>query len=204
MTRVDVRVGPVRFHGWRAFVYWLGAWLLYVLGRVLVWSVCRPRTTGALLASAALLWALYQRPVTTLLLSWLLAEVGHWWALLGPASWRHTRLPARWRSVWLYRRKWRTAMQVAELDRRDRDGRLQVPRLGWVRCTPTTDLIRVRALLGQRFSDYETAAPMLAHVFGATGYALHRGDDRRLTLELVRGEVGRSWNREGYELGADL
>jgi hypothetical protein len=45
---------------------------------------------------------------------------------------------------------------------------------------------------------------MLAHVFGATGFVVHRGDDRRLTLELVRGRVGRSWNREGYELGADL
>jgi S-DNA-T family DNA segregation ATPase FtsK/SpoIIIE len=196
--RVDVRVGPVRFHGWRAFLYWLCAALIVLAVRVLLWSVCRPRTTGALLGSAALLWGVHEHPVATLLVLWLPLEVAHAWSVYAPASWRRRARPvllARWRSLWLYRRTWRTAMQVAELDRRDRDGRLEVPRLGRVRCTATADVVQVRGLLGQRFSDYETAAPMLAHVFGATGFTVHRGDDRRLTLELVRGKRGRSWNR---------
>lgn len=200
-----MRVGPVRFHGWKAFLYWLCAWLLYLTGRVLLWSVCRPRTTAALLGLIFAVWALVEHPVATVLVLWLLLEVLGGWSTFAPASWRRRGRPvllARWRSLWLYRRKWRTAMQVAELDRRDRDGRLELPRLGWVRCTPTTDVVRVRGLLGQRFSEWEAAGPMLAHVFGATGFVVHRGDDRRLTLELERGEVGRSWNRDGYELGA--
>ncbi len=207
MTRVDVRVGPVRFHGWRAFLWWLCAWLLYLAGRLLTWSASHPRTTVALLLSGASVWALLEHPVGLLLALWAPLEVCHGWAVYAPGSWQRRGRPAllaRWRSLWLYRRTWRTAMQVAELDRRDRDGRLQLPRLVRVRCTPTTDLVHVRGLLGQRFSDYEQAAPMLAHVFGAVDYRLHRGDDRRLTLELQRGRVGRSWNRDGYVLGADL
>jgi hypothetical protein len=34
-------------------------------------------------------------------------------------------------------------------------------------------------------------------VFGARDVRVHRGDDRRLTLELRRGRRGRSWNRDG-------
>lgn len=207
MTRVDVRVGPVRFHGWRAFLYWLCAALVVLTVRVVTWSVCRPRTTAAIIGAAVTLWALLEHPVVTLVAVQLPVVALGSWALIDPASWRRRGRPvllARWRSLWLYRRKWRTAMQVAELDRRDRDGRLEVPRLVGVRCTATSDLVRVRGLLGQRFTDWEAAAPMIAHVFGATGFVTHRGDDRRLTLELERGHVGRSWNREGYELGADV
>jgi S-DNA-T family DNA segregation ATPase FtsK/SpoIIIE len=207
VTRVDVRVGPVRFHGWRAFLWWSTAALVVLTLRVLTWSASHPRTTVALLGSAALVWGALEHPVATLLLLWLPLEVAFGWSTYAPDSWRrHARpaLLARWRSLWLYRRTWRTAMQVAELDRRDRDGRLELPRLGRVRCTATTDVVQVRGLLGQRFSEYEAAGPMLAHVFGAVDYRVHRGDDRRLTLELVRGDVGRSWNREGYELGSDL
>jgi len=202
--QVSVRVGPVQFHGWRAFLYWSCAALVVLTARLLTWSVCRPRTSGALLGSAVLLWGALEHPVATLLLLWLPLEVGHAWSVYAPLSWRRRARPAllaRWRSLWLYRRTWRTAMQVAELDRRDRDGRLEVPRLGRVRCTATADVVQVRALLGQRFSDYETAGPMLAHVFGATGFTVHRGDDRRLTLELVRGKRGRSWNRGALDYG---
>jgi hypothetical protein len=73
--------------------------------------------------------------------------------------------------------------------------------LGRITCTDRADLVRVRGLLGQRFSDWEDAAPMLAHTFGAVGFVVHRGDDRRLTLELVRGSVGRSWDRDGSAAG---
>jgi hypothetical protein len=55
----------------------------------------------------------------------------------------------------------------------------------------------VRGVLGQRFADWEAGAPMVAHVLGATDVRVHRGDDRRLTLELGRGPRSRSWNRDG-------
>jgi S-DNA-T family DNA segregation ATPase FtsK/SpoIIIE len=195
----------VRFHGWKAFVWWLGAWLLFLTGRLLLWSASHPRTTAALLGLSAAVWALVEHPVALLVALWLPLEMVHGWVLLSPDSWRRRGRPvllARWRSLWLYRRKWRTAMRVAELARRDEQKRLEVPRLVSVRCTATTDVVLIRGLLGQRFSEWEAAAPMLAHVFGATGFVVHRGDDRRLTLELERGDVGRSWNRDGHTIGA--
>lgn len=203
--RVSVRVGPVRFYGWKAFAYWLAGWLLYLSARLITWSVSRPRTAFALVGSGVAAWALLEHLVPTLLVVWAVVEVGHWWQLLAPGSFRRrVRVMAWWRSVWLYRRKWRTAMQVAELDRKNRDGVWERPRLVGVRCGPVADLVRVRGLLGQRFADWEAGAPMIAHVFGAVDYVVHRGDDRRLTLELTRGVVGRSWDREGLVERVDL
>jgi hypothetical protein len=206
-VRVSVGAGPVRFYGLGALLWWLLGLALVGSLRLLHLAVCRPRTSGALLALTGLGWALLAHPVVTHAAILVGVEAVDGWALLGPVSWRRYGLPRLrgwWRSPWVYRRRWRTAMHVAELDRVDVDGKVQLPRLVRVRCTGTTDVVHVRGLLGQRFSDWETAAPMLAHVFGASGFAVNRGDDRRLTLELRRGRRGRSWNREGYELGADL
>jgi hypothetical protein len=206
---VSVRTGPIKWSGWWALFLWSVGWLIVGVGMLCYLAVCRPRTTGALLALAGAAWLVAAHPYLTAIGAALLVELVHLWSVSHTSSWRRhgrTRLLSWWRSVWVYRRRWRTAMQVAELDRVDRDGQLRLPRLGrWrpVRCTPTTDLVRIRGLLGQRFSDWETAGPMLAHVFGAADYRLHRGDNRRLILELVRGPVGTSWNRDGYELGAD-
>lgn len=204
---VSVGVGPIRFYNVWALVLWVVGAVLRGAVLLVVAAVCRPRLTFALFGLSAVVWALLAHPVPLLLGAVLLLEMGATWALLFPASWGRRARPvllARWRAVWLYRRKWRTAMRVGGLTRDGDSGRVEVPRLGRVTCTGRTDLVRVRGLLGQRFSEYETAAPMLAHVFGATGFLVHRGDDRRLTLELVRGQVGRSWNRDGYVHGADL
>jgi hypothetical protein len=102
------------------------------------------------------------------------------------------------RSVLVYRRLWRTAVHAAELERRGQDGEVQRPRFRRVRCGEVVDVVHVRGLIGQRFADWEGAGPMLAHVFGASDVRVHRGDDRRLTLELVRARRGRAWNRDGH------
>lgn len=195
--------GPAKFYGKGALVGWAALRALRGVVRLIMWSVCRPRRTAAVIGLAVLWWALVAHPLLTHVTLLVVVEVGYWWHLLSPGSFRRTRLPAVWRSVWVYRRRWRTAMRVTglarlvKIDPDDEEGRVEVPRLGRVTCTPTADLVRVRGLIGQRFSDWEEAAPMLAHVFGATGFEVHRGDNRRLTLELTRGTVGRSWDRDG-------
>ena len=194
--QVSVAVGPARVYGVGALVWWVvGRLLRAVVSR----AVSRPRTTCAVFGVIFTCWAYMAHPAATLAVVWLPLEVVHWWALLGPWSWRRRGRPwllARWRSAWVYRRRWRLAMLVCELDREDPDGVRRLPSLGRVSCTDRADLVRVRGLPGQRFSQWEEAAPMLAHLFGATAVEVRRGDARRLTLELERGRVGRSWDRD--------
>lgn len=165
-----------------------------------------PRSTGCVLAAGGCWWLLEAYPRTTLALVALVAVALEVLALCAPQVFRQQvtlRLLALWRCVVVYRRLWSRAMYVAELEHRDVDGALHVPRLARlrpVRCLDTVDVVRVRARLGQRFDEWDAAGPMLAHVFGATDVRVHRGDDRRLTLELVRGRRGRRWLRGRLEL----
>jgi DNA segregation ATPase FtsK/SpoIIIE, S-DNA-T family len=199
-VRVSVRTGPVRWEGALAAVGWLLGRLLVGVWRLIYVAVCRPRAALALLGVIAVGWAAAARTTETVaLLGWTVASV-EGWALAHRSSWRRhgsLRVLAWWRSLVVYRRSWRAAMHAAELTRADADGQLQVPRLGRVQCRDDVDVVHVRGLLGQRFGMWEEAGPMLAHTFGARDVRVHRGDDRRLTLELLRGRRGRSWNRDG-------
>lgn len=196
--RVITRRGPFHFYGLSAFVLWVVTWLLRLLVAVVVAAVRHPRTTTAVLAVGGLVWAAVVHPLWTVAGVLAAAQLVDLAVAAAPGVVGRRAL-AWWRSVWVYRRQWQVAMLVTELDR---DGRL--PRLGRVQCTPAADLVRVRGLLGQRFADWEEAGPMLGHVFGAVDVRVHRGTDRRLTLELARGRRERSWNREGYDFAEDL
>lgn len=190
-----MRTGPVRWAGWGALLMWAVGWLLRGGAAALVWTVCRPRVAGAALVASGVAVLVASMPVTVLLLVTVAAHVGYGWSVLDPSSFRRRvalRALGWWRSVWVYRRHWSAAMTVAELV--GRDGSL--PRLVGVRCTDEHDVVRVRAVLGQRGRQWEDAAPMAAHVFGATSVELRRGDDRRLLLVLGRGARGRAWDRE--------
>jgi hypothetical protein len=198
--QVSVGVGPVRAYGWRAL-------LLYGWARGLWWLVlgaaCHPRTTAVITVASLTVWAVLEHPLTSAAILSAVAELCASCAVARPAGFRRVVvLPALavWRAGWVYRRLWADAMRAADLVADD--GR--VPRLGRVRCGDRADVVRVRGWLGQRFGDWEAAGPMLAHVFGAAGVVVHRGDDRRLTLELVRGRRGRSWNRGALDYGPDL
>ena len=170
--------------------------LLLGLGSVLVLAVRWPRTSLFLAAVGGVWWALRVHPGPALLVLAAALQIFAAVALVAP-SWCRLWVLARWRTLVVYRRLWRTAMHAAELERRDEDGQVRRPAFRRVRCLPTVDVVHVRGLLGQRFGEWEEAAGMVGHVFGAHGVRVHRGDDRRLTLELARGPRGRSWNRDG-------
>lgn len=198
--RVIVSRGPFHFYGVGALLLWLLARAVEAVGLVLFVAVTRPRQTAALLAVVVGAWLLVVHPAPTV--AGLIAVTSGFevWSLAHPASWRRWGRPlllGMWRRVWLYRRLWSRAMHAAGLERIDVDGAREVPRLGRVRSRDRVDVVAVRGLLGQRFGEWEEAAGMLGHAFGATDVRVHRGDDRRLTLELVRGRRGRSWNRGG-------
>jgi hypothetical protein len=191
---VSIGVGPIRFTGPGALLLWVVGWLLVGVARLIYAAASHPRTTLVVLGSAIAARFVTTHPAGSALLGAAVMVAGEVWHLLAPASFRRQvtlRTLTAARST-RYRARWQAAMYAAELDR---DGRL--PRLARVRCLDVVDVLRVRALLGQRFADWEAAAPMVAHVLGATDVRVHRGDDRRLTLELGRGRRGRSWDRGG-------
>jgi hypothetical protein len=195
--RVITRRGPFHFYGWSALALEAGSCLRRAAVGVIVGAVRRPWTalTVALLAGAG--WAVLEHPLPTGIAVVGIAEAGHGWALLAPASWRRHAVPwfrARWRWLAVYRREWQPAMTLAGLDAPGPDGGRVLPRLGRVRCRGEVDVVRVRAVLGQRPEQWREAAPMLAHIFRAASCRVRKGDDRRLTLEFVQPvRRGRSW-----------
>jgi hypothetical protein len=193
VVRVSVRVGPVRFYGAGAFVWWAVGAVVRVVVVTLWLAASHPRSAVAVVGGGFVTWLLRSWTAPTLFLGWMLVESVGAVLILAPTSRVGLRLLAGWRSLVVYRRHWQPACAVAGLI--SDDGR--VPRLGRVRCSATHDEVRVRGVLGQRFAQWVEAGPMLAHVFRAVDYRVVRGDDRRLTLVFERpARPGRSWNRE--------
>jgi hypothetical protein len=191
VLRWQLRIGDQLF-GWVA--PFVAAVMAVAAGARLVFAY--PRTSAALFALAGGWWAVRIHPGPTLFALSTALQVFAACALVAPTRCR-LRALGWWRSLVVYRRLWRTAMHAAGLERRGADGEVQRPRYRRVRCLESVDVVHVRGLVGQRFGEWEEAAGMVAHVFGAHGVRVHRGDDRRLTVELVRGARGRSWNRDG-------
>lgn len=190
---VTVRFGPVRVGGLLVLLLWSVGKVLRGFVTVVTAAASHPRTTvacAALLGASGLIRA---HPAGAAAVVAALLAAGEMWALSAPQSFRRIvvmRALTVWRGAVVYRRRWAVACAVAELDV---DGRL--PRLSRVRCrSDGFDELRVRAVLGQRIGEYDHAAPMLAHVFGADGYRVVPGDDRRLVLELPRARRGRAWS----------
>lgn len=76
------------------------------------------------------------------------------------------RIRGRWRAARVYRYRWQPAMVTTGLAMRA-DGTEYLPRLVSVRSTGSVDVVRVRMLPGQTFTDWAGNAPRLAQTFGA-------------------------------------
>ena len=98
-------------------------------------------------------------------------------AALALTMWRHIhaesfvrlvvwRVRGLWRSAAVYRWVWQPAMVTAGLSIRV-DGTEYLPRLVSVASTGSVDVVRVRMLPGQTFTDWATNAQRLAQTFGA-------------------------------------
>jgi S-DNA-T family DNA segregation ATPase FtsK/SpoIIIE len=93
--------------------------------------------------------------------------VAIWW--LRPAAYsRYVVLPllGRWRRWWVYGRRWPDALRVCELHK-TADGDALVPRLRRVVCTPSTDRLVVRVLMGLSPEHFRRRSAELAYTFGA-------------------------------------
>jgi S-DNA-T family DNA segregation ATPase FtsK/SpoIIIE len=152
-----------------------------------VWIIRTPSAAATLTVGAAVLlgWHYVDPALPLGVLCGLLASLVGWrlrWPVTFEAQVR-LRLRTWWRTGWVYRRQWATAMDTAGLlvERRRTDC---VPPLLRVRSTRTVDRVRVRMLPGQRVEDYAAVADRLAQTFGAQDCRVRSIRKRRHLVEL--------------------
>ena len=106
-------------------------------------------------------------PVLAVLVVPVFVLVG-WWRL-HPTSFARLvlwRVWGTWRAARVYRRLWQLAMVTTDLTVRV-EGVEHLPKVVSVRSTGWVDVVRVRMLPGQTFTDWAGSAPRLAQTFGA-------------------------------------
>lgn len=180
---LNVRVPMWRVPGWLLLLFWtvrglvrlvvlaVRYWWMTVPASVAVWV--RAEYGGLVLGGLVLILA---------------SGCVAWWRL-HPASWLRFGwhpLVGRWRRMWVYRRRWASAMATCGLATVF-DGDQYIPRLGKVRSGRYGDEITVRLLPGQIPDDWATVAPRLAYTFklrDGRAYAASKPD--RVTLRFLR------------------
>jgi S-DNA-T family DNA segregation ATPase FtsK/SpoIIIE len=180
---LNVRMPMWRPPGWLLLLFWI----VRGLARLVVLAVRYWWLTGP---AAAAVWV--RAECGGLVLAGLLLVVSGgclaWWRL-HPASWLRFGwypLVGRCRRLWVYRRRWASAMATCGLATVF-DGDRYIPRLGRVRSGRYGDEVTVRLLPGQMPDDWATAAPRLAYTFrlrDGRAYATSKPD--RVTLRFLR------------------
>jgi S-DNA-T family DNA segregation ATPase FtsK/SpoIIIE len=130
------------------------------------WAWRHPTTTAWAIVSV-LAYTTFG-PVGVLgLWAWAVVLLAGWWCFGRPSFTRAVSWRARgsWRGWWVYGRRWRTAITMADLGDYYQGAR-PVPRLRRVRSNPYMDRLTVQLLAGQHPSDFQSRADTLAHTFG--------------------------------------
>ncbi|MEJ3748467.1 FtsK/SpoIIIE domain-containing protein [Actinomycetes bacterium KLBMP 9797] len=158
---LNVRLPMWRIPWWLLVPYWLARGLL----RLTVFVIRYWWATGP---AALILWIWANHGWHTLVtaLAALLVVCVAWWRL-HPVTWlRFGWYPtmARLRRVWVYQRRWPSAMATCGLAVVFHGDRY-IPRLGRVRVDRWGDEVTVRLLPGQIPDDWAAAAPRLAYTF---------------------------------------
>jgi DNA segregation ATPase FtsK/SpoIIIE, S-DNA-T family len=158
---MNVGVPVWRLPGWLLVLWWLARGLVRLtILAIRYWWLTVPA------ALVCWIWAEYGWLV---LFRSVLAVAGlavAWWRLHASSCHRFGWYPilARWRRLWVYRRRWASAMATYGLATAF-DGDRYVPRLVKVRATAFGDEVTVRMLPGQHPDDWGRAAPRLAYTF---------------------------------------
>lgn len=172
----------------------LGLWAIRQLTRLIVWLARTPAAL-ALVATVVGLVVLVTNfgPVPVGVGAAVLAGLLLVLRLLRPVWFRRFVLGpwvAVWRSGWVYRRRWSTAMETGRLTVASASsgvgiGQVRyVPPLRRVRSTGCVDRVRVRMLPGQTVDDYAEQADRLAQTFGAQACRLRSIQGRVHEIEL--------------------
>jgi S-DNA-T family DNA segregation ATPase FtsK/SpoIIIE len=174
-------VGP-RFH--LSMKAAIGLWCLKRLRLTLSWLIHHPRAT---VLSAGLGWAYLRYGVWPVAVAGVVAGVGvAVWAKVSPRSFgRLVRYPlrARRRRFWVYRREWEPAMRTTGLIIVSGKAWF-VPKLGRVRSTAETDVVRVKMVSGQTVEQWAKAAPALAQSFSVQDMRVYGVEDKPQLVEL--------------------
>ena len=146
---------------------WLATMLSKLLWRFVVIAVCHPRTSAAIVITAAAVthvgWEALAGAAVVLI------TAASTWRAVHPASYNATAgtlLRNWWRRWWAYRRVWvkvctRCALAV------EVDNETHLPKLLKVATTQYWDRLTVRAQIGQELRDFRDASERLRTAFGA-------------------------------------
>jgi S-DNA-T family DNA segregation ATPase FtsK/SpoIIIE len=159
--RVGRRHG-IRVATWRLPLPVLATWLV---GRAFARAVAAIVRWWRVIVPAAFLtwmWSEYGGTAVLVLVLALAVTNVAWWRRYRSSWRRFIGFPAlaRWRRMWVYRRRWAVAMTATGLG-----SRWHLPALRRVRCDTWTDGVTIRLLPGQTPGDYGAMASRLARTF---------------------------------------
>lgn len=155
---------------------------------LLRWAWRHP-VAASWLAVSVLAYLTYDLLGLGLLWAWALVLLATW-RLIGRDSFRSVSWRA-WGSLrgwWVYGRRWRTAMTMADLGDYF-EGTRPVPRLRRVRSNPYMDRLTVRLLAGQHPSEFQDRADTLAHTFGQLACRARIAAPGEVFLDFTRRDV---------------
>ncbi|MFC6022668.1 FtsK/SpoIIIE domain-containing protein [Plantactinospora solaniradicis] len=158
---MNLRLPVWRVPGWLLPLWWLARGLV----RLTILAVRYWWLTGPAVA-ALWVYARYGRLILAGVVLAVTVACVAWWRW-HPASWlRFGWYPvvARWRRLWVYRRRWPSIMATCGLATAFAGDRY-VPHLVKVRCDRYVDEVTVRMLPGQLPDDWARAAQRLAYAF---------------------------------------
>jgi S-DNA-T family DNA segregation ATPase FtsK/SpoIIIE len=139
----------------------------FVVGWLVIRWAWRHPTITAWATVSVLAYTTFGFPGVIGLWTWGLVLLIGWWCF-GRDSFTRTvswRVRGSWRGWWIYGRRWRTAMTMADLSDHY-EGSRPVPRLRRVRSNRFMDRLTVNLLAGQHPDDFQKRAGTLAHTFG--------------------------------------
>ncbi|GGJ89020.1 hypothetical cell division FtsK/SpoIIIE protein [Pilimelia anulata] len=171
--------------------------LLRGLWWLTVWAIRHP-LASTLLGAAAWTWITYDWQTLAYSIGFTIIGLsvggGVWWRLHPSSCERLAFYPllGQWRHRWVYQRSWSNAMRMCGLDKK-LDHTTVVPRLRRVVCTPATDRLVVRLLLGQNPEHYRKRALDLAYSFGARSAQVF--EQRPDTRPTRTGRLAWMWRR---------
>jgi S-DNA-T family DNA segregation ATPase FtsK/SpoIIIE len=158
--------------------------LFKLLGRAVAWVVGHPAPSMVGLVLVAVWVVLGAVGLAALAVALCLGLAA--WRRLHPTTYRLV-IVSRWRTVWVYRRRWQPAMHTCGLSVQ-LNGREYLPTLRRVVSTEHVDRVSVALLSGQGPDVYEAAATQLAHTFEALRCRVVVDRPGRVTLEFTHGD----------------
>jgi DNA segregation ATPase FtsK/SpoIIIE, S-DNA-T family len=174
---------------WDETVTLIAIGLAKVLGILIWWSALFPMISIPVMVS---LWVgFHYVPIAGLLIATGSGSALAAWAFLSPDSfnqWVTARLRSRWRTWWIYRRRWEAICGLHGLTA-SITGRKFVPSLRSVTVGATCDVAVVQILVGQSVADWQNKTLALAEAFRAERVTIRSRRPGEVDITVYHGDA---------------